>query len=547
MKTRIIIICSVLLATMRCGGQEWIGNRFTLDTIVDLHGAHLPENNNLIKCKMQGDTFFFFEQQGYRHKDNGYQAVIHTLSVDNYDQTEIMLPLPECGPNKERYANSLWIFDVCFEDDYLLVTTQEELILYKRINNQNYQVESTYRHQNLFMGYLHQKSIHFFEEDHDKGFTWFQKEPESDSATLVRELPYEAPHIVQIQPNRYLSHNQQSVFFLSTRFPRMETYHLDGTVQDTIYFGLSSWKAFDDEYIEKALSVPYGIQRIYAVKDDLSSYSYPKVVMPLCGDILLLYMHYDTTSGNSVLQYAIRTNDGLTTRYLWNNHEDSVFQAAQFPFNLFQGGFDKGNATDDGRIVQLTYRTEVPWQGKTLRQYNQEVDRYMSENTPKLAYKIMRYHPKTPIDTPCLHPVGAPPITLGELPSEKSVLIIHQGLECSGCAKAIYRLLDETVMKDIHIGNIYSQPIGGMAAFELNNQIKGQLHQPFALYYTISKSYDFLSPTLPFHETDFPCLVLVKKGEQASIFRSSELFTDDYTSTAFSESFLDAWQSFLSK
>lgn len=547
MKTRIIIICSVLLATMRCGGQEWIGNRFTLDTIVDLHGAHLPENNNLIKCKMQGDTFFFFEQQGYRHKDNGYQAVIHTLSVDNYDQTEIMLPLPECGPNKERYANSLWIFDVCFENDYLLVTTQEELILYKRINNQNYQVESTYRHQNLFMGYLHQKSIHFFEEDHDKGFKWFQKEPESDSATLVRELPYEAPHIVQIQPNRYLSHNQQSVFFLSTRFPRMETYHLDGTVQDTIYFGLSSWKAFDDEYIEKALSVPYGIQRIYAVKDDLSSYSYPKVVMPLCGDILLLYMHYDTTSGNSVLQYAIRTNDGLTTRYLWNNHEDSVFQTAQFPFNLFQGGFDKGNATDDGRIVQLTYRTEVPWQGKTLRQYNQEVDRYMSENTPRLAYKIMRYHPKTPIDTPCLHPVGAPPITLGELPSEKSVLIIHQGLECSGCVKAIYRLLDETVMKDIHIGNIYSQPIGGMAAFELNNQIKGQLHQPFALYYTISKSYDFLSPTLPFHETDFPCLVLVKKGEQASIFRSSELFTDDYTSTAFSESFLDAWQSFLSK
>ena len=532
---------------MRCGGQEWIGNRFTLDTIVDLHGAHLPENNNLIKCKMQGDTFFFFEQQGYRHKDNGYQAVIHTLSVDNYDQTEIMLPLPECGPNKERYANSLWIFDVCFEDDYLLVTTQEELILYKRINNQNYQVESTYRHQNLFMGYLHQKSIHFFEEDHDKGFKWFQKEPESDSATLVRELPYEAPHIVQIQPNRYLSHNQQSVFFLSTRFPRMETYHLDGTVQDTIYFGLSSWKAFDGEYIEKALSVPYGIQRIYAVKDDLSSYSYPKVVMPLCGDLLLLYMHYDTTSGNSVLQYAIRTNDGLTTRYLWNNHEDSVFQAAQFPFNLFQGGFDKGNATDDGRIVQLTYRTEVPWQGKTPRQYNQEVDRYMSENTPRLAYKIMRYHPKTPIDTPCLHPVGAPPITLGELPSEKSVLIIHQGLECSGCVKAIYRLLDETVLKDIHIGNVYSQPIGGMAAFELNNQIKGQLHQPFALYYTFSKSYDFLSPTLPFHETDFPCLVLVKKGEQASIFRSSELFTDDYTSTAFSESFLDAWQSFLSK
>jgi len=547
MKTRIIIICSVLMAALQCDGQEWIGNRFSLDTIVDLHGTYLPENNNLIKCKMQGDTFFFFEQQGFRHKQNGYQAVIHTLSVDNYEQTEIMLPLPECGPNKERYANSLWIFDVCFEGDYLLVTTQEELILYKRVHNQNYQVESTYRHHHLFMGYLHQKSIHFFEEDHDKGFKWFQKEPGRDSATLVRELPYEAPHIVQIQPNRYISHNQQSVFFLSTRFPRMETYRLDGTFEDSVRFNLPLWKAFEDEYIRKALSVPYGIQRIYAVKDDLSSYSYPKVIMPLYGDLLLLYMQYDTTSGNSVLRYAIRTEDGLTTPYLWNIHEDSIFHAALFPFNLFQGGFDKGNAADNGRIVQLTYRTEVSWKGKTQKQYNQEVDQYMSEGAPKLAYKVMRYHPKTKSDTPCLHPIGAQPIPFSKLPSDKAVLILHQGLECSGCVKAIYQLLEESDTRGIHIGNVYSQPIGGMAAFELNNQIRGQLSKPFSLYYTSSKFYDFLSPTPPLHESEFPCLVLIKKGERPSLFRASSLFTDDYASTAFAKGFLDAWRSFISQ
>lgn len=547
MKTLIIIICSVLLATLQCDGQEWIGNRFHLDTIVDLQSAPFAEDLNLIKCIMQGDTFFFFEQQGFQHKENGHQAVIHTLRTDNYAQTEIKLPIPEGKQNKERYANSLWIYDICFEGDYLLVTTQNELILYKRINNQNYQVESTYRHQNLFMGYLHQNSIYYFEEDHDKGFKWFHIRPGSDSATLVRELSYEAPHIVQIKPNRYLSHNHQSVFFLSTRFPRMEVFNLDGSLQDTVRFGLHPWKAFEDDYISKTLSVPYGIQRIYAVKDDLSAYSYPKVVMPLYGDLLLLYMQYDSTSGNSVLQYAIRSEDGFTTQYFRNNHEDSIFHAAQFPFNLFQGGFDKGNAAGDGRIVQLTYRTEVPWQGKTQRQYNQEVDQYMSVKVPRIAYKVMRYQPEATSDTPCLHPVGKPPITVNDLPSEKSILILHQGLECSGCTKSIYRLLDESELRGIHIGSIYPQTINGLAAFELNGQIKGQLHKPFALYYCTSNDYRCLFPDLKLQEMDFPCLALVKKGEPPTIFRISDLFSNNYAYAEFSEDFLKAWQSFISK
>lgn len=547
MKTRIIIIFSVLLASLRCGGQEWIGNRFVLDTIVDLQTTHQNRNLNLIKCRMQGDTFFFFEQQGFQHKENDHQAVIHMLRTDNYTQTEITIPMPVCSQNKEQYANSLWIYDVCFESDKLLVTTQNELILYKRINNQNYQVESTYRHKNLFMGYLYQNSIHFFEEDHDKGFKWFHITPGGDSATLVRELPYEAPHIVQIQPNRYLSHNNQSVFFLSTRNPHIEVFNLDGTFKDTIHFGLYPWKAFEDEYIRKTLSIPYGVQRIYAVKDDLSAYSYPKVVMPLCGDLLLLYMQYDSASGNSVLQYAIRSEDGHTNQYLRNNHEDSIFHAARFPFNLFQGGFDKGNAAGNGRIVQLTYRTEVPWRDKTQRQYNQDVDQSLSEKAPSLAYKVMRYKPEKEQDTPCLHPVGKPPISVNNLPANKSILILHQGLECSGCVKNIYLLLEEADTKDIHIGSVYSQPLNGLAAFELNNQIKGQLHKPFALYHCTSKDYNCLSPNIPPEEMDFPCLILVKKGKRPIVFRASDLFSTNYAYAEFSKDFLEVWQTFISE
>ena len=545
MKTRIFIV-SVMLASLSVSGQEWIGTQFTLDTIVELQSTQMPEELNQLQCRMYGNTFYFVEQQGFQHKENDHQAVIHALSTDDYEQTEIVLPLPDGARNKEHYARSLWIYDFWLDGDRILLTTQEELILYKQTHNRTYRVESTYRHPNLFMGYLHQNKIHFFEEDHDKGFKWFQQDLDGDSAVLVRELPYEAPHIVQIQPNRYIFHNPQSVFFLSTRHPRLEVYDLDGTLRDTICFDLPHWKAFEDDYIRKTLDVPYGIERIYAVKDDLNAYAYPKVVMPLHGDLLLLYMQFDTITGKSALQYAIRDKGGLTTRYLRTNHEDSLYLARRFPFTLFQGGLDKGHAEDGDIIVQLTYETDVPWQGKTHTSYMTDVNRYFTEQSPRLAYKVMRY---TPPDTDCtsarLFTPGGESVPLDSLPADKSVLVLHEGLECSGCVKAVYTLLSQSPTDGIHIGNIYPQPISGVSAFELNSQIKRQLDKPFALYYDTSEHYSDLSPTLPLQDSDFPSLILYRKGERPSLYRNSDLFTPDYGLTEFRKTFLDAWHSFL--
>jgi len=546
MKSRIILFAGILLANLCTNGQEWIGHRFTLDTIVRMQCRNVPKYLNHIKCDLQDNTFYFVEQESFQQKENDFHAVIYALRLDDYEQTEILLPMPQSARNKERYAQSLWIYDFCFDGDYLLVTTQEELILYKRIQNQNYEVVSTYRHRNLYMGYLHQNKIHFFEEDHDKGFKWFQKEFGSDSATLVCELPYEAPHIVQIQPNRYLSHNKKNVLFLSTRYPRLEVYSLDGQLLDKISFDLPSWKPFEDDYIQKTLSFPYGIERIYAVKDDIYDYSYPKVVMPLRGDLLLLFTHYDTLIGKSVLQYAIREDNGQTLRYLRTNHEDSVYTAAQFPFTLFQGGFDKGNAAGNGKIVQLTYQTDVSWKGRTNQEYLDELDKYYSDHSPTLAYQIMDYRPRELWKRPVLYPTTSEqPISLDDLSMSQSVLILHQGLECSGCVKALYQLLDQSLPDSIHIGHVYPHPLKGLAAQERRNYIRQTLDKPFSFYSNFSPNFSDLTADKTLTEPDFPCLLLCQHGHPPILLKVSEIFAND-SSTAFSESFLKRWQSFIS-
>ena len=544
MKTRIIALVTAVLSALSVTAQEWVGSLFALDTIIEFKGD-MPKNLNLVKCRMENGIFYFWEQQGFQYRDNNYYAVIHALSTDDYEQTEIVLPLPENGRNKGRYARSLWIYDFCFDGDHLLLTTQDELILYKQIHNQTYRVESTFSHPNLYMGYLHRDKLNFFEEDHDKGFKWFQQSLGSDSATLVRELPYEAPHIVQIQPNRYIFHNQQSVFFLSTRYPRMEVYDLDGNPTDTIHFELPHWKAFEDEYIQRTLSVPYGIERIYTVKDNLNDYSYAKIAMPLRGEILLFYMQFDTLTGKSELQYALRKENGETIRYLRNNHEDSLYTAARFPFTLFQGGLDKGNAVDKDVLIQLTYKTDVPWKGKKHSDYFADVNRYFVEREPVLAYKVMRFRPPHDAITPILFTPTGEAVPFEDLPAEKSVLLLHNGIECSGCVKALLELMSHSEMDGIHIGQVYPQPIGGLQAFEIGNRIRQGLNKPFTLYYDTVCHYSDLSPTLLLRENDFPCLILYEKSGSPRLFRSSELFAPDYRITALQQAFLDTWHSFL--
>ena len=547
MKTRIITLLSLLWVSCGLTGQEWIGRQFTLDTVVSLQCSHLPRNTNLLKSRIQDNAFYFVEQQGYQYKENDYQAVIHKLSLDNYDQTEITLPLPGKLRKSEHRIRNLWIYDFCFDGDYLLVTTQEELILYKRINNQNYHVESTFSHHNLYMGYLHQNKLHYFEEDHDKGFKWFQQDLDGGSAELVRELPYEAPHIVQIKPNCYISHNQQSVFFLSTRFPRLEVYSLDGRLQDTVHFNIPSWKAFEDDYIRKTLSVPYGIERIFAVKDDLFSYSYPKAVLPVNGDLLLFFSHYDTINGKSVLQYGIRKNDGSTVLYTPTNHDDSIYVAARFPFTLFKDGLDKTNAPGDGVIVQLTLKTDVPWQGKTHKEYLQEENQFFLTDTPTLAYKIMRYAPSASTKVPLLLSITQDTVRLEDLPMKKSVLILHQDLECSGCVNAIYQLLNQSGDEELHIGHVYSHPLNGLTAYELNNRIGEHLHRPFTLYTSGSPNFSDFETIHALRKTDFPCIILYKKRGGWKWFNASEIFSSNLSSTELSPDFLKTWLSFISK
>lgn len=134
---------------------------------------------------------------------------------------------------------------------------------------------------------------------------------------------------------------------------------------------------------------------------------------------------------------------------------------------------------------------------------------------------------------------------MNELPAQKNVLVLHQGLECSGCAKAIHQLMNQADMSNIHIGHVYPNVLNGLQAYEIGNQLRLSLEKPFSLYYDTSAHYRGLVPEHPLQDSDFPCLILFQKESTPNLFRLSELFTADYGITEFQETFLHAWHSFL--
>ena len=158
----------------------------------------------------------------------------------------------------------------------------------------------------------------------------------------------------------------------------------------------------------------------------------------------------------------------------------------------------------------------------------------------------MRYSPSVPsFDDARLNTPSGTTVRMDALPSDKSVLLLHRGLECSGCVKAVYKLLAESATENVHIGHVYPYPINGMQAYELSTRIRRDLNEPFSLYYDTSDYYEQLSPTLSLQESDFPCVILYEKGQSPQLFRNPELFTPNYSVTEFQKTFLNAWHSFL--
>lgn len=544
MKPRVILTAAVLLLAYYLQAQDWIGNIWALDTSIALN----PELQDLdfthIKSKVCQGEFYYVESNSFQKSGKAFCASIHSLSLYNYNQTTVTLPLPE-ELRKTSIVQGFWINDLDFRDGQAAISVQDKILLYHKNRDGSWSYDTLIEHPNIKIVYLHNGSLFYLEEQHDTGYLWFQRSNLIGEEEFIRLLSYDAPHVVQASPNRYLFHDTHYVYFLSNRFAILSKYSLDGNWIEDIDFQLPHWHPFETSYIEKALSVPYGIERIHATMADIFSYSYPKMVFPIGSDYLMYYTQYDTLTGKSRLQYVILDNEKRLHYYLSKDNNQNVYDCNRFPFNLLNIMEDKARTTWNDCLIELTAESNVDWRALTPSAYEQAKESFFRHNDPIYKIRIIRYknnndNTKTPFFIDEDHHFHA----LNDLPSGKHIFLVNNALECSGCKNNLLKLLQTINTKDIQIGILHSFVPGALQEREMHKSAQEYLKQSYQFYFLNTGRYQSYPHRLIGAETTFPALLFHETGKAPILFSTDQIFEDDVTTYRYRDSFQNFLETF---
>lgn len=549
MKARIFTIIAITWAIVSesAMAQRWIGESFTLDTSVVISYASLPSDMMHLQYCIQDSTLFFTEQKAFQHADKGYAAHIYAFSLRDYTTFGFDLPLPPCDQQKERMASTFWINDFRLYEDRCVISVQDHIILYHRNTPNTFEYDTIIDHPNVRAVYIYQDNLYYLEEDHDTGYKWFRFNRRTGKGEQIQELPYEAPHVVQASPNRYLFHDENNLFYLSTRYPILKKYRLDGTWLQDIRFDLPFWHPFEDEYIRQSLREPYGVERIYATKDQIFQYSYLKSVFPFENRYLVFYTQYDTSSRKSATMFALTDSTGTATLHTRRCPGDYKFSEQQFPFNLYQPLEDYARISWHNCLIEITADSDTPWRGLTSDEYQKLKEEFFRKHEPIIKIRIMRFKNRDDASVAFFYDSNRELKSLESLSEGKHLFIIHNELECSGCSHFLMQSMNSLDSEQVNLGILHAYLPGALQEREIIREVRQYLARPYDLYYLATDRTSQYPGFITQAASRFPAVMFYETGKVPILFSNDEIFDSDPYSFHFSEQFQNQLERFVAK
>lgn len=549
MRTRIIVIgiLAWMSAANTVQGQTWIGEAFELDTSMVLSYTSLPSDLSHLQHCVHDNIIYFTEQKAFQHAENDYAAHIYAFSLTDFTPFEFNLPLPPGIKQKEWQTSTYWITDFSFNDDQCAVSVQDHVFLYKRLSQTEFEYDTVIDHPNVKAVYLHQMGIYYLEEEHDTGYKWFRFDQKNRKETLVRELPYEAPHVVQASPNRYLFHDENNLYFLSTKYPVLSQYRLDGTWLKDIRLNLPFWHPFEDEYIQKSLRVPYGVERIYATKDRIFNYSYLKMAFPIDGQYLIFYTQYDTCSQKSATMFAIADSTGSASMYLRKCPKDYQFSGNRFPFNVLEPLEALLQTSWRDRLVEITADCDISWHGLTAEEYHNLKEDHFRHHDPTIKIRIMRFKNRDLASEAFFYNSNRELTSLDRLSVGKHVVILRNNLECSACIHYLLQAMNSLDTEQVHLDILHAYLPGALQERELNKDVRKYVSRPYDFYYLATDKTAQYPCYISDRVSHYPAVLFFERGKAPILFSNEQLFDNDPYSYRFSTEFQEALDRFTAK
>ncbi|MCR4965498.1 MAG: hypothetical protein K6A41_07555 [Bacteroidales bacterium] len=521
--------------------QDFLHEYFKLDTLSKINP--LDDMTHLVYDFTDG-VFCYTESTAFRKQGQEYTATFYLFDIGHYTLSERHLSVPINVLKSLGSTIQPWIYDFQFSNDYCVVSLQDIILLFKS-EGERYLLDTTYECQNVKLCYLYQGDLFYLEEDHDFGYRWYRLH--DGQRVVVRPLQYEAPHVVQAKPNRYLFRDDHFLYFLSNRYPSLEKYGLNGDWLERITFDLPSWHPFEDEYIKKSLKVPYGVERIRATMDEIYNYSYPKVVFPLGGDYLLYYTQYDTTTHKSKLYFAIRNADGTTKCYPRKVPSELLYTGDALPMTLLENRVDKAWVSWNNILVEILLADTVDASGLTDLEYRQRREDFYLKSEPFPAIKVSSYKTEQQEYLPAFYNSHGLLQSLSNLPVGKHILVLNNELDCSGCRKTLFSWLNEQRDKDFFVDVVYPYFPGAMTRYDWRMDVCKYLEKPFQMLFLDKDRYEHYPKFGGIPYRSFPGILLYETGHTPLYLPLEEIFEDNSYANIFRETFLKQVNDFLKR
>ena len=542
--------CALLLTLSLCCsslllfGQEWLGTQFQLDTSVTLTHADLPHTHSQLKCDVKDDVFYFTDMKSFQRKSSDFSATIYAVDLETLEQFTVSLPFPNHTQMKEQTASTYWINDFSIEKDRIVISVQDNMLIYNRNTDGSCVFDTLFYHPRVKVLYLFQNDLYYLEEDHENGYIWFQRKNLYGSETEIGRLKYDAPHVVQANPNRYLFHTDDALFFLNTRYPQFEKYSLNGKKLQTVQMNLPMWHPFEEEYIRKSLEIPYGVERIQATMGEIFKYSYPKMLFPMGNDYLLFYTQYDSVTQRSKTHYAIVDDAGKSHLFSRYDTSNAVFDGTRYPFNFLDRFADVARISWRDKLVELCLDSDVDWNGLTPEEFKNAEEQFYKKNKPKLKIRIQTYKNNSSASN-WFYDTEQNLLSLDELPNRKHIILVNQPLECSGCRNQLLQFLNTIDTSVASIGILYPTIQGALQQYELDQSIREYLSLPYRLLSLEPDRKDEI-PRYNFpSDLSYPALLFHESGKAPILFSSNQIFDDDFRRYDFRTEFLNFIERFF--
>jgi len=413
-------------------------------------------SNNLYTT--HNNELYVINKRGFENQTQNSHAEISKFNIiTGVEETCLISPPPkllETGIN----TNSIWIWAIATSDSLFFLAVDEEIWVYRIQKIMQYEYYKTIDLKNVFRLEIEDKNLHAF-IDLDDGFDWFKIDLVNYEIKKVRKLELKNRFFLQIAPIHVLSIRNNALYFLQQNEPAIEKYSLTGKFMTKYSLKIPNWNSIPETVTKKLDSIKDVKERNYAFpRYSVFDYNFMHLFYVFPNErFFMMAMDRKNSADAYATPYFIQIvgDTTMVEPFSVTLDEKEKFGTRYFPFSTPRAEENVLFAHSNEYVTQINHRTNVLWNNKTQKVFQQEVNLYHRDNEP--LEKIETYRLKrdyTSIDSIKFIDFDDNLFSFNDVKKEKAIFIVSQHPQCSVCIKAIWYFFSNISLPNVELYSV---------------------------------------------------------------------------------------------